>query len=94
MSCNVKTPAIVASCVLAGLACGITPSQAKDVTLGLAVANLQAPFFNFIKRAVSAAAQKAGDKVITADANGDSAKQVSQVQDLISRKVQALIYIP
>ncbi|MGH7118667.1 MAG: substrate-binding domain-containing protein [Acetobacteraceae bacterium] len=80
--------------MLAGLACGITPSQAKDVTLGLAVANLQAPFFNFIKRAVSAAAQKAGDKVITADANGDSAKQVSQVQDLISRKVEALIYIP
>jgi len=94
MKHTIKVLAGAASCAAVALAASMGAAQAKDVTLGLAVANLQAPFFNFIKRAVNEAADKAGDKVITADANGDSAKQVSQVQDLISRNVKALIYIP
>ena len=63
-------------------------------TLGLAVANLQADFFNFIKESVEEEAARLGYEVITVDANGDSARQVSQIQDLITRRVDALIYIP
>jgi ribose transport system substrate-binding protein len=69
-------------------------AQAKDVTIGLAVANLQADFFNQIKQSVEAEAKAKGVTVITVDAKGDSATQVSQVQDLITRGVKALIYIP
>lgn len=94
MKMNLKSSVLAASSLAVALAGGTDLAQAKDVTIGLAVANLEAPFFNFIKRSVTATADKAGDKVITADANGDSAKQVSQVQDLISRHVKALIYIP
>jgi len=61
---------------------------------GLAVANLQADFFNEIKQSVEAKAKKENVDVATVDAHGDAATQVSQVQDLITRQVKALIYIP
>ncbi|MBV9998419.1 MAG: sugar ABC transporter substrate-binding protein [Verrucomicrobia bacterium] len=63
-------------------------------TVGLAVANLQADFFNQIKQSVDAEARAKGVKLIVADAKGDAATQVDQMQDLITRGVSALIYIP
>jgi ribose transport system substrate-binding protein len=63
-------------------------------TVGLAVANLQADFFNQIKQSVDAEAKAKGVKLIVADAKGDAATQVDQIQDLITRGVNALIYIP
>jgi ribose transport system substrate-binding protein len=66
----------------------------QNTTIGLAVANLQADFFNQIKQSVEAEAKAKGVTVITVDAKGDSATQVSQVQDLITRGIKALIYIP
>jgi ribose transport system substrate-binding protein len=63
-------------------------------TIGLAVANLQADFFNQIKQSVDAEAKAKGVKLIVADAKGDAATQVDQMQDLITRGVNALIYIP
>ncbi|BDU38135.1 putative Ribose ABC transport system,periplasmic ribose-binding protein RbsB [Vibrio nigripulchritudo MADA3029] len=65
-----------------------------ETTIGLAVANLQADFFNQIKQSVEAEGKRVGAKVIVVDARGDSATQVSQIQDLITRKVDAIIYIP
>jgi ribose transport system substrate-binding protein len=77
------------------VACAACARQAGNpVTIGLAVANLQADFFNQIKESVERAAHERGIEVVTVDAKGDSATQVSQVQDLISRQIKALIYIP
>jgi ribose transport system substrate-binding protein len=58
------------------------------------VANLQANFFNQIKQSVEAYAKEKGIEVITVDAKGDSATQVSQVQDLLTQNIDAFIYIP
>lgn len=69
-------------------------AEGKRLTIGLAVANLNADFFNQIKQSVEAAAKKKDIEVITVDAQGDGAKQATQVQQLIVRKVDALIYIP
>ncbi len=69
-------------------------AEEKKPTLGLAVANLQADFFNQIKQSVEREAKARGIKVYTVDARGDSATQVNQIQDLITRQVDALIYIP
>lgn len=72
-----------------------TTASAQEVTkLGLAVANLQADFFNQIKQSVEAYAAEKGIEVVTVDARGDSATQVSQVQDRITQNIDALIYIP
>ncbi|MCF4129616.1 sugar ABC transporter substrate-binding protein [Methylobacterium sp. SyP6R] len=67
---------------------------AEPVKIGLAVANLQADFFNQIKQSVERNAKEMGATVVTVDAKGDGATQVSQIQDLVNQKIQALIYIP
>ncbi|WP_116134099.1 sugar ABC transporter substrate-binding protein [Tropicimonas sp. IMCC34043] len=74
----------------------LTPlaASAQPEKIGLAVANLQANFFNQIKQSVEAYASEKGIEVITVDAKGDSATQVSQVQDLLTQGIDALIYIP
>jgi ribose transport system substrate-binding protein len=69
-------------------------AQQHKLTIGLAAANLQADFFNQIKQSVEATGKQKGVAVITVDAKGDSAAQVRQIDDLIARKVDALIYIP
>jgi ribose transport system substrate-binding protein len=43
---------------------------------------------------VERAAKEKGVKIVTVDAKGDAATQVSQIQDLITRGVDAIIYIP
>lgn len=62
--------------------------------IGLAVPNLQADFFNQIKLGVEGYAASLGIEVITVDAKGDTATQVSQVQDLMTQGIDAFIYIP
>lgn len=62
--------------------------------IGLAVANLQADFFNQIKQSVEAEGKAKGVTIITVDAKGDAATQVSQIQDLLTRGIKGLIYIP
>jgi ribose transport system substrate-binding protein len=62
--------------------------------IGLAAANLQADFFNQIKQSVTKQAAKEGIDVVVADAHGDAATQVNQVEDFITKQVDAIIYIP
>jgi ribose transport system substrate-binding protein len=69
-------------------------AQARKPVVGLAVANLNADFFNQIKQSVEAAGRRKGADVVTVDAQGDTALQLQQVQQLISRRIDALIYIP
>ena len=58
------------------------------------MANLQADFFNQIKQSVTAEAAKQGVEVVVADARGDAATQVNQIEDFVTKKVDAIIYIP
>jgi ribose transport system substrate-binding protein len=79
------------------VACLFTPAARaadKKLTVGVAVANLQADFFNQIKQATEAYGKEKGIDIIAVDAKGDSATQVNQIQDLITRRIDALIYIP
>jgi ribose transport system substrate-binding protein len=67
---------------------------AQQKKIGLAVANLQAEFFNMIKQSVEAYGKEKGYTIVTVDAKGDATTQVNQIQDLIAQKIDALIYIP
>ncbi len=90
-------PRLLAGATAVGMLTAVTSSglaEEKKPTLGLAVANLQADFFNQIKQSVEREAKAKGIKVYTVDARGDAATQVSQIEDLITRQVDALIYIP
>jgi len=87
----------LALATVAGIALAAAPAawaQGQGKTIGLAVANLQADFFNIIKQGVETYGKEKGYKVITVDAKGDATTQVNQIQDLIAQKIDALIYIP
>ncbi|WP_257232295.1 sugar ABC transporter substrate-binding protein [Streptomyces sp. Rer75] len=104
MKTRATTRVVIATGVAAAMVVGVTAcgrggngaktADGKQITIGLAVANLQADFFNQIKQSVTAEAKKKGIKVIVSDARGDAATQVNQIQDFISRQVSAIIYIP
>jgi ribose transport system substrate-binding protein len=85
------TVALTALTALLGPA---SSSAQEKKSVGLAVANLQADFFNQIKQSVDAEAKAKGVNLIVADAKGDAATQVDQIQDMITRGIKALIYIP
>ncbi len=88
------TAVSLAACGRGGTASGSAGPDGKPIVIGLAVANLQADFFNQIKQSVTAEAEAKGVQVVVSDAGGDSSRQVSQIQDFISRNVSAIIYIP
>ena len=91
---RMSTLALSALTLLLAAAPAQAQTSGKKITIGLAVANLQANFFNQIKQSVERTAGAQGINVITVDAKGDAATQVSQIQDLIARGVDAIIYIP
>jgi ribose transport system substrate-binding protein len=68
--------------------------EADKPKIGLSVANLQADFFNQIKQSVTKEAANQGVEVVVADARGDAATQVNQIEDFVTKKVDAIIYIP
>lgn len=74
---------------------GSQPAPAAETkTLGLAVSTLNNPFFVDLRDGAQAAADAAGMKLVVMDAQDDPAKQISQIEDLITQKVDALLINP
>jgi len=91
----VKNKGFLALVIVCVLGMGMTTLAQDKLVIGLAVPNLQADFFNQVKDMVVAEAEARGNtEVLIVDAENDGAKQVSQVQDLLTKDIQALIYIP
>jgi ribose transport system substrate-binding protein len=65
----------------------------EEITIGLAVPNVVSPFFNQVRMTVEEQAAQQGIKVVVADANDNSEKQVSQVEDFVTQDVDAIIYV-
>ncbi len=83
--------------VAAVLALGVTASSlpaAGRPTVGLAISTLNNPFFVDLRDGAQAAAAKAGVTLIVLDAQNDPARQASSVEDLIAKKVGAVIINP
>ncbi len=74
---------------------GVTlPAPKKEVTLGLVLSTLNNPFFVTLRDGAQKAADAAGAKLIVVDAQDDSAKMVAGIEDLITKKVSALLINP
>jgi len=67
---------------------------AAEVTLGLVLSTLNNPFFVTLKDGAQAAADAGGAKLIVVDAQDDSAKMVAGIEDLITKKVSAILINP
>ncbi|WNC13539.1 ribose ABC transporter substrate-binding protein RbsB [Brevibacillus brevis] len=64
------------------------------VTIGLAVSTLNNPFFVSLKEGAEKAAKEAGAELLVVDAQDDTAKQISGVEDLIQKKVSVIMINP
>jgi len=71
----------------------LTSPLAQAATVGLAMAQLDT-FLTLLKNGTVDAGQKAGATVQVEDAQNDVGKQLSQIQNLIAQKVDAIIVNP
>lgn len=71
-----------------------TASAEKKITVGVSLLTRQHVFYNSIESALESKAQELGVTVDIQDANQDASKQLSQVQDFITKKVDAIILCP
>lgn len=63
-------------------------------TIGVSIQDLEAQFYQQMQAGMQSQASKYGYKLIFVDANRDNARQQSQVEDFISRRVDALVLTP
>ncbi|MGW3287302.1 substrate-binding domain-containing protein [Streptomyces sp. NPDC001002] len=101
---GIKAMALAAACAVAAVGCG-SGSGSSDtsagqagggVTIGIVNLNLSNPFFGTLGDATEAAAKAKGWKVMKAEAKvpGDSATQVTAIENMIAAKVKALVVTP
>ena len=64
------------------------------VTIGIALSTLNNPYFVTLNDAAKAEAQAKGATITAADGQNDLAKQTSEVEDFISKKVSCIIVNP
>ena len=75
-----------------------TPTEAappaKEITLGLSLSTLNNPFFVTLKEGAEEKAAELGVKLIVVDSQDDPAKEATNIEDLIQKKVDALLINP
>ena len=64
------------------------------VTIGLALPDLQLPFFATMKSEVDTTAVKLGVKVVSIDAQNDPARQAAAMESLVAQKVSGILVSP
>ncbi len=69
-------------------------SANKQLTIGMSVPGLQFPFFVTMKNDAEKAAAAMGAKIVFADAQNQSAKQASDVENFIAQGVDAILISP
>jgi len=89
---------VMAICFLALLAAGVLFSGCKREkqtrTFGFTCFWLGNPFFIILEQTIREEVEKNGDRLITFDPNRDPVKQLSQIEDMISQKIDALFLNP
>jgi ribose transport system substrate-binding protein len=69
-------------------------NSAGAKTIGVSIQDLEAQFYQQMEAGMQAEAKKYNYRLIFVDASRDSAKQQTQVEDFISKKVDAIVLTP
>ncbi|MGA8941577.1 MAG: ribose ABC transporter substrate-binding protein RbsB [Thermoactinomyces sp.] len=94
---------LIGSLILVLAACSMEPPEwakpdknkdLNDVKIGLSVSTLDNPFFVALKNGVLNEAKNKNMKVITVDAQDDTAKQINDIEDLIQQGADILLINP
>ena len=75
-------------------AAATSAATGEKVSVGLSVSTLNNPFFVTLVDGAKAKAAEAGVELTVVDAGDDAAKQVNDIDDLISKKIAVLIVNP
>ena len=73
---------------------GSTGSDSDSFTVGVSMLNLRDPDLAAMNKAMENQAKAKGIDLVTVDAKGDVATELSQVEDLVTRKVDAIVMMP
>lgn len=102
---HLRLPAAAALCLLIA-ACSNSSSTSSSAsasgapagpatkTIGVSIQNREAQFYQDMEAGMKTEAAKYGYNVVVVDANRDSAKQQAQVEDFISKKIDAIVLTP
>ena len=66
----------------------------KDVKVGVSISTLNNPFFVSVKDGIVGEAKKKGMETVVVDAQDDTSKQISGIEDLILKGVDVLVINP
>ena len=89
-----KLNVIAAAAMVTGtMIVAVTPAQAKDQIVGVSWSNFQEERWKKDEAAIKAALTAAGDKYISADAQGSNEKQLADIEALIAKGAKALIIL-
>lgn len=80
--------------IAAAAVAGMSVSAQAEQTLALAISTLNNPFFVTMQEGAEAKAQELGYELIVLDSQNDPARELSNVEDLMQRGVQALLINP
>ena len=88
--------AIALTGVCAGLVPGAVQAEEKKLLIGIVELQLTNPFFDSLKKSAIDTAKKSGLDVMTAEANtaGDSATQITAIENMINRGVKGITLDP
>ena len=89
---SLKTHALVSLAVV-GLSAGAALAQGKGPVIGVSWSNFQEERWKTDEAAIKAAVEKGGGTYVSADAQSSPAKQLTDVESLISRGAKALIVL-
>jgi ribose transport system substrate-binding protein len=96
-------PATIVAALVAGCSHGTSQSAASaspaaasgaHKTIGVSIQNREAQFYQDMESGMRDRAAKFGYSLIVVDASRDNAKQQSQVEDFISKRVDAIVLTP
>jgi len=73
---------------------GANTKDDGQIKIGLSVSTQNNPFFVTLKDGAEAAAKEAGATLVVVDAQDDTAKQISGIEDLIQQKVDVILVNP
>ena len=86
--------ATAASCILVGAAGSRAVGAAEPMKIGMTFQELNNPYFVTMQKALRNAAAAIGATVVVTDAHHDVSKQISDVEDMLEKKIDILLVNP
>lgn len=69
-------------------------NEKEDIKIGLSVSTLNNPFFVTLRDSAESKAEELGYEIVTADAQDDPSKQLSDIEDMLQQDIDVLLVNP